>query len=519
MAVNPNIDGDDPVKKMWLRKSMKKFESQHHVLEILNTTQIIPCFLNRQVLMILSGLGVPDDSFIRLQDIMFCRMAAMLTDREEALTFLSQNYYVLQQLPFLQLNGKINAVVEPFFRSLIYAAYKRQLAELLTRSRIFVPKGRILMGTIDETGTLKEGQIFVQCQQVPTDMELASDGHIVDAARGMFTLLGEVTIAKNPCMHPGDVRRLEAVDVPALRRTHYDCVVFPAVGPRPITDMCSGSDLDGDLYFCTWDRSLLPPTTVPPMEYDAPKATEVQRVTTNDITRFMVDFIANDQLGTIANAHVAHVDYQPEGVRSELCVLLAYIFSMAVDFPKTGFIPEFPKEARVERWPDFMQKVGQASYPSPKVIGKLFRKAKSIFFSTSLSSHTDVQVNPALLVSGYEAHLDEAKKAYREYSDALSVILGAYSIQEEAQIFAGALTEAGHLKKDDLKTAIDVHTEIFYMAVLISSSFTHRLLRERSRHCRMALEWQLRPRSKLNKPRLLLLGTLLPTLSPTDLQA
>ncbi len=432
---------------------MCKFQSEHYVLEVLNTTQIIPCYLNRQVLVILSGLGVPDSAFSVLQDQMFNKMAQMLVDAESALSFLSQNYYVLPPLPFSTLKS-FNATVEPFFRSLINAAYKRQLAELLTRSRIFVPQGRILMGTIDETGTLREDEVFVQCQQVPTD--IITDNLVFDHERGLFIVLGDVTVAKNPCLHPGDVRRLRAVLQPTLQRTHYDCIVFPSVGTRPITDMCSGSDLDGDLYFVTWNPELLPPSTVQPMEYDAPKATEVEKISIGDIQRFMVDFIANDQLGTIANAHVVHVDQKPDGVKNELCVLLAYIFSMAVDFPKTGFIPTFPSEAKVTTWPDFMQKTGRPSYSSEKVIGKLFRKAKSIFFSNSLSSQAPISPHPKFLTGGYDEYLEQAGKLYHEYAESLAIILGVYSIKEEAQIFAGALTEAGTLKNDDLRTAIDV---------------------------------------------------------------
>lgn len=443
---------------MWLRKSMKKFDSQHYVLEVLNTTQVIPAFLNRQVLMILSGLGVPDEVFSRLQDEMFNRMASMLLNSQDGLQFLSQNYYVLPNLPFSRISQKVvDPSIEPFFRSLIFSAYKRQLAELLTRSRIFLPRGRILMGTIDEMGLLEEGQVFVQITKVPTDPADGSENYLYDESRNLTTILGDVTIAKNPCMHPGDVRKLKAVNIPQLRRTHFDCIVFPAKGSRPITDMCSGSDLDGDLYFVTWDPNLSPPIDYPPMEYDAPKAVEVGTVTLDHIKRFMVDFIANDQLGTIANAHVAHVDRRPAGVKEDICVLLAYIFSMAVDFPKTGYVPEFPKDARVIEWPDFMQKTGQPSYDSPKIMGRLFRKAKTIFFSSSLATATKIQTNPKFLLPGHEAFLERSEQLYHEYADALAVILGVYSIDEESQLFAGALTEAGSLKKDDLRTAIDVH--------------------------------------------------------------
>lgn len=41
---------------------------------------------------------------------------------------------------------------------------------------------------------------------------------------------------------------------------------------RPHPNECSGSDLDGDLYFVSWDESLIPPTMEEPMDYTpAPK--------------------------------------------------------------------------------------------------------------------------------------------------------------------------------------------------------------------------------------------------------
>lgn len=408
VAVNPNISGDDPVGRLWLRPSMKKFDAPHQVLEVLNTTQYIACYLNRQVIVILNGLGVPDEAFLRLQDTMLARMGRMLLDAETGSKFLAQNYHCLPALPFgRQPAFDAAATMEPFFRSLILAACQRQMAELLTRSRVFLPRARILMGTVDETGTLEPDQVFVQCSKVPTDDEGANAAFIWDEERGLFTVLGEVAIAKNPCMHPGDVRRLNAVDHPALRRTHFDCVVFPAKGPRPLPDMCSGSDLDGDLYFVTWDPALLPPSTYPPMEYDAPRAAVVDGpIGVPHIRRFLVDFIANDQLGMLANAHVAHVDHKPLGVCDPVCMNLAYLFSLSVDFPKTGFIPDFPKEAKVALWPDFMQKTGQPSYPSQKVIGRMFRKVKGIAGATPKHINLAwlIQPNPRLVVDGHQVH-------------------------------------------------------------------------------------------------------------------
>ena len=40
------------------------------------------------------------------------------------------------------------------------------------------------------------------------------------------TLVGPVMVSKMPALHPGDVRKLQAVDVPDLKHLH-DVIVFP----------------------------------------------------------------------------------------------------------------------------------------------------------------------------------------------------------------------------------------------------------------------------------------------------
>lgn len=41
---------------------------------------------------------------------------------------------------------------------------------------------------------------------------------------------------------------------------------------RPHPNECSGSDLDGDVYFVTWDPMLIPPEQASPMDYTAAKS-------------------------------------------------------------------------------------------------------------------------------------------------------------------------------------------------------------------------------------------------------
>ena len=116
------------------------------------------------------------------------------------------------------------------------------------------------------------------------------------------------------CTFSGDMRTFEAVDVEALHHL-FDCIVFPAKGPRPHSNEMSGSDLDGDKYFVTWFDKLIPTRrNEEPMDFTAPeKKTLMRPVEVSDMIEFVSDYIKNDQLGIIANAHLVHADCNKDG--------------------------------------------------------------------------------------------------------------------------------------------------------------------------------------------------------------
>jgi hypothetical protein len=368
VAVCPTSEG------LTLRPSMKKFESSNRSLDILNVAQAIPCFLNRQVIMILSALGVPNSSFEYLQ--------------LAHLKFLAESFNSFGKLFLKHCNLSNLDSSDPFMKSLITAQYRQQLSELLTKSRISVPKGRILMGVVDESGTLAENECFCQIR----DEQLTQ---VIDAS---------VVIAKNPCMHPGDVRVLKAVRSDLLENFSHNVIVFSRHGNRPVPNMCSGSDLDGDLYFVSWDQSLVPPQVDEPMMYEGLAATvKSTAITAEDLKSFMLFFIKNDQLGSIANTHVAFADQFSAGVRDPACVSLAKLFSLAVDFPKTGFVARIPKQVRVTKYPDFMQKPDKPSYSSHCVIGRLFREVKAVASEKiPETAAKNIALNDKFLVPGFE---------------------------------------------------------------------------------------------------------------------
>ncbi|PIA29089.1 hypothetical protein AQUCO_06300045v1 [Aquilegia coerulea] len=236
VAVDPTS-----VTKLSLRKSMRKYTSDNTELDVLSWSKFQPCFLNRQLITLLSTLGVQDQVFEKKQ-------------REAG------NVNVLREM--LMCGYKPDA--EPYLSMMLQIVHTSKLLELRKKSRICISDGRSLMGCLDETRTLEYGQVFVQVSRVGRKQNhgnawSGSDQHtrIVE---------GTVVVAKNPCLHPGDVRVLGAVNVPALQHM-MDCVVFPQKGSRPHPNECSGSDLDSDIYFVSWDPELIPPRQIQPMDY------------------------------------------------------------------------------------------------------------------------------------------------------------------------------------------------------------------------------------------------------------
>ena len=153
----------------------------------------------------------------------------MMLNEHEALQRMSNIIRTGIDYKSLCDNG-VALTTEPYFKSLMCALYKERIHRLLKKSRILLPVtgARLMMGVMDETGLLQAGQVFVQCSHMASEGN-ENEPEVVGNRR--FIVEHTVVVTRNPCLHPGDVRQLEAVDVPALRHL-VDCIVFPKNGPR-----------------------------------------------------------------------------------------------------------------------------------------------------------------------------------------------------------------------------------------------------------------------------------------------
>ncbi|KAK0597678.1 hypothetical protein LWI29_027530 [Acer saccharum] len=434
VAVDPNS-----TVKLSLRKSMSKYKSNSTSLDVLACSRYQPFFLNRELITLMSTLGVRDYVFERNQREAVAQLDAILSDpvrAHEALDLMAssrENANVLKEM----LTCDYKPDKEPYLSMMLQTFRAFHLQELRSRTRIFVQNGQAMMGCLDETGTLKYGQVFVQYS--------GSRSHHPNNTSPVFSIVeSKVVVAKNPCLHPGDMRVLEAVDVPALHHM-VDCIVFPAKGKRPHPDECSGSDLDGDVYFVCWDPDLIPPRQVPPMDYTpAPAKVSDNDVTIEDIEEYFVDYIMNDSLGVICHAHVVFADTEPNKAMSNSCKELARLASIAVDFAKTGVPAKIPRSLRVKEYPDFMEKEDKPTYKSPCVLGKLYREVKDIAPPTAaIKSFTrkvaKLSYDPAMEVEGFKKYIKKAFYYKTQYDKKLGKLMDYYGINTEAEIISGCI--------------------------------------------------------------------------------
>ncbi|KAK6334469.1 hypothetical protein TWF730_003683 [Orbilia blumenaviensis] len=333
-----------------LYNSMVKFNGlKNNIFEIGRSfTKPLPFYLNRCIIKILEDRGVPSENFLRLQRNALAALRDMTFTSDSAAYFLeSQNRCTQGNIPFLirELTSlRCDYKEDNFLRKVVEFTMLSTLRDMKYRARIQIDKGYTLVGILDETGFLAEGEIFCPVQSEDGPREVHE---------------GIVAICRNPALHPGDIQVVRAINkIPYDSPLHdlTNCVVFSRRGNRDLPSMLSGGDLDGDIYHIWWEPSIMPRTLAAPSNFPAVEAKQYDKdVTQADIAEFFLDFMENDKLGVISIAHMVLADQLVGGVNHPDCIKCAQMASQAVDFPKSGVpvrMNELPRTTNLR--PDFL---------------------------------------------------------------------------------------------------------------------------------------------------------------------
>ncbi|EMD68523.1 hypothetical protein COCSADRAFT_178332 [Bipolaris sorokiniana ND90Pr] len=331
-----SLDASLSGQQLHVRKSMTKYIAKEtwRDLELCGAAyKPLSVFLNHQFIKILEDLGVPAEKFLDVQDEAV-KILKLITEHPlNAASFLAYSHScVFAKVPQLfEMMHRIGLSfhADRFLTDIVEVAAMSSLRSLKYRARIPIEKGYLLYGVMDETNTLKYGEVYI-----------ATEDHDKTGKLKRSILVGnQIVVTRAPALHPGDVQLVNAVDVPddsPLRALH-NCVVFSQQGPRDLPSQLSGGDLDGDLFHIIYDQRLIPAYTVEPAEYDKVPANDLGRpVEANDIVDFFIEYMKMDRLGQISNKHKIRADVKPNGTRHPDCLILAKLASDAVDFSKTG---------------------------------------------------------------------------------------------------------------------------------------------------------------------------------------
>ncbi|KAK4130127.1 RdRP-domain-containing protein [Trichocladium antarcticum] len=425
-----------------IRPSQEKFSAEYNGLEIIRCSQFSCATLNRQTILVLSCLGVPDDVFIDMMKKQLDDYNTAMNDKNMALELL--NAYVDENMTTTTIatmirNGFMHSR-EPFVRTVFQLWRSWSIKALKEKARLIVDQGAFVLGCVDETGTLRghskatEGWSPISQDQLPQIFLQVPDPR---DRRTYKVITGLCIVGRNPSLHPGDIRVVEAVDIPQLQHIR-DVVVFPLKGDRDVPSMLSGGDLDGDDFFVIWDPKLLPTEWGhPPMNYTAPKAL-VEKTTsiTKSLASFFVLFMKNDRLPLIAHAHLATADSEIDGAKHPKCLQLAQLHSTAVDYVKSGIPAQWNKNLDPRKYPHFMEKLRAKSYHSTSVLGKLYDMIDKEVFDNRENYKLPFDKRILERFQLDNELLKEARKIKSQYDIGMRRIMGQLEIRTEFEIWS-----------------------------------------------------------------------------------
>ena len=153
LALDPKLTGSE----VHIRPSQHKFDSKSTQLEIIRSSALATPFFNRQIIVVMSALGVQNEVFIRKQQEMVHDYEQAMTDENVALQKLRRHIDMNQTtltMAGMILDGFMEAK-DPFFVSLLRLWRASTIKNLKEKARIIIEHGAFVLGCVDETSTLR----------------------------------------------------------------------------------------------------------------------------------------------------------------------------------------------------------------------------------------------------------------------------------------------------------------------------------------------------------------------------
>ena len=426
---------DDLDGNIYIRPSQEKFKIKNihetdNYFELCDYSRYIQAYLNRQVILLMKANGIQDDIFMKK----LMEYKDRLEDEKFVLSLVHYNEWsgLFQYMNSCGLN-KLN---DRLMRSLLESNLQILYNDVKNKARIYIQDSAYVIGIMDEYGILEYGQAFLRIRRKNLDL----------------TLNKKCTIAKCPCLHPGDIRVLDFKcyiegDKSTYKYKVFDnyenVLIFPSKGPRPHPNECSGSDLDGDNYFVFYDEDLIVDENKlsKPMNYSfSLKPLTKDNIQIKDVIEYFAEYTNLNNLGLIGDAHLAICDRDPNGAKGRIPMKIARKFSRAVDAPKTGDEVILSEDEEPTKFPHYMCKSTRKTYISKTIIGKLYDEInKTIDEVTKKKEKDNADFSDKQLIEGdgWEKFVVLGLVFYRDFFEEILNIMKKNEIKGESVLLTG----------------------------------------------------------------------------------
>ncbi|PWN51943.1 hypothetical protein IE53DRAFT_28075 [Violaceomyces palustris] len=285
-------------------------------------------------------------------------------ESEKDLFFTVQGRHKWNSMPLSKANCACEMLLAGFhpqrcyyLADLLQSIAKNSIEKVVRRFSLPISKSAEAICIPDPVGVLEPDEIQFRFGDPVTDEETK--------LRLWHVPEGDVLVTRHPCLLPTDIRKVKSVLRSELKDYHH-VVVFSVKGQRPLADLLSGGDYDGDTVRVFWGQDLVGPFENQPLRFtESPfKISDVfhkSELTVQDfleanrdkdpssrdqsLIELLIKPIFSYELkGILGNMHLC-ASYR-WGCESKEAVELAHKFNQCMDGPKTGLEmkPEIRKQ-------------------------------------------------------------------------------------------------------------------------------------------------------------------------------
>ena len=265
--------------KVQFHSSMQKFATpEENMPESLKFIDVVDFsrpydngYLDSRMIMLLADRGVPEENFLELQSRYYEMLEGMCRETAELFLLVKGEFELLRDIQDKGISdGQIKKQLK-FFRN----QELEEMKKVAGCTNILVPNSRVVFAIFDPYNKLKRGECYFN----PTLPE--GDAKHFPGADQKFVVI------RKPCYHPGDVQVFTLTDDKQGYEKLRDCLVLPTKGPHPYAFELAGGTLDGNKFFVSWSKSLLPKQVEKPCDYPLKEASGTLRTLTNKALKLM----------------------------------------------------------------------------------------------------------------------------------------------------------------------------------------------------------------------------------------